>query len=263
MTPNIDTDQASSLQREYYRETAQDYDAMHPRDEHLAALQHVARFLRAIGAKSVLDTGCGTGLAMRTLQAALPDVLIHGNDPSQPLLDIASRRFGIDPARLDCASSERLPYGDGEFDAVVETGKLHHVAAPEKVIAEMLRVARLGVFISDDNFFGSGRLYARVGKFVLARTGLLGYVYRLRRGGHEWLYSPVDGVAWSYSVFDSTPQLAAAGAQVLVLPTSPPGSWAAQAAPLLFASHCLVVALKGSGVDALTSTNHAAPAGIN
>lgn len=262
MTPNVDTDQVTSLQRDYYHQTAEDYDAMHPRDEHLAALQHAARFLRAIGAKSVLDTGCGTGLGIRTLQTALPDIRMYGNDPSQPLLDIAASRFGIDPARLDCASSERLPYGDGEFDAVLETGMLHHVAAPDQVIAEMLRVARLGVFISDDNFYGSGRLLARVSKVVLARIGLLAYVHRLRRGGHEWLYSEGDGVAWSYSVFDSTPQLAAAGAQVLVLPTSPPKSWAAQAAPLLFASHCLVVALKTT-LRRADASSEADPAGIN
>ena len=83
---------------------------------------------------------------------------------------------------------------------------------------------------------------------MLTRLRLLRFAYRLRRRGHEWRYSADDGIAWSYSVFDSIPQLLAADAEVLVLPTNPPQRLAAQAVPLLFAAHCLVVALKRPGL---------------
>jgi ubiquinone/menaquinone biosynthesis C-methylase UbiE len=54
-------------QLRYYEETASRYDAMHvsENDEHAIALRYVAMYLEWLGAESILDTGCGTGRAMR------------------------------------------------------------------------------------------------------------------------------------------------------------------------------------------------------
>lgn len=230
-------------QRAYYRDTAAEYDDMHPFTQHFVGLRQVVMYLQTIGAQTVLDTGCGTGLAMRYLSDAMPGITISGNDPSAALLEIAKQRHAVPEGRLVCASSEELPYEADDFDAVVETGMLHHVPDPTKVVKEMLRVGRHAIFISDTNMFGMGNAFSRIVKLGLYGVGMLQYVNRRRRGGHDWYYSDSDGVAWDYSVFQSLATIREACAEVFVVPTGP-RERLADACPLLCSSHCLIVGLK-------------------
>ncbi len=216
---------------------------MHGFAEHVLALGQVAAYLRAMEAKSVLDTGCGTGLGIRFLKEAIPGIHVHGNDPSRALLDVGIEQHGLDPESLDCCVSDALPYTNGQFDAVVETGMLHHVPEPSIVVGEMLRVARSAVFISDLNIFGAGSLPLRAARLALHRAGLLRRVNRRRRGGNDWYYSQGDGIAWDYSIFSSLDQIRAECAQVFVTPTGNEGPLAT-AFPLAFSSHGLVSAFK-------------------
>jgi ubiquinone/menaquinone biosynthesis C-methylase UbiE len=236
---------AASAQRDYYARTAATYDGMHDMGEHHDALRHVAVYMQAIGARSLLDTGCGTGMAMLYLARAMPGLRTHGNDPSEALLRVAQQRHGIHGEQLDCVGSERLPYADGAFDAVVETGMLHHTPEPQRVVAEMLRVAQKAVFISDSNIYGQAgsSLPTRALKLALARAGLLLPLLRRMRGGHEWYYNEADGVGWSYSVFDSYPLVRGACADAIVVPTGSKRRLA-DACPILFASHCLIAGFK-------------------
>ena len=238
-------------QLDYYRAIADEY-GIDEYSEHVEAISYTIAFLRALGARSVLDTGCGTGFAMRHLAAAIPGLSLRGNDPSSDLLRVAHDRYGIDRGLLDCASSESLPYDDGAFDAVVETGMLHHVPEPARVIAEMLRVARLAVFISDENTYGIGSPAKRLLKLALSRTGYLGAALKLSRGGHEWYSTPGDAIAWRYSVFDSRKQLAEVCPTVIVLPTG--RQRLRDACPVLGASHCLVAAFKAPFADLVGRT---------
>lgn len=231
------------LQREYYARTAESYESLHERAEHVESVAHAVTFLRRIGAREVLDTGCGTGLAMRCLAQEMPDLVLRGNDPSPELLDIAHRRFGIPRESLDVAASDPLPYPAESFDAVIATGVLHHVPDPAAVVAEMVRVARQAVFISDGNWFAMGSLPLRLVKLGLARTGLRARASRFRHGEHEWFYTEGDGVAWAYSVFDSIPLLQERCAEVIVLPVHKRDRPATHS-PLLFAPHCFVAAFK-------------------
>ena len=236
---------AVSAQRDYYARTASDYDTMHEKGEHYDALRHVAIYMRAIGAQSALDTGCGTGMAMLYLEQQIEGLRMRGNDPSAAMLGVATDRHGIPSEQLDCVSSERLPYEDGAFDAVVETGMLHHTPEPQRVVAEMLRVARKAVFISDSNIYGQegSSVAARALKLALARAGLLRPLLRRMRGGHDWYFNDADGVAWSYSVFDSYPLVRGSCADVVVLPTGNKRRLA-DACPILYASHCLIAGFK-------------------
>jgi SAM-dependent methyltransferase len=231
-------------QQAYYAATAEQYEAdhVHDGDEHYLALRHIAFYLEWINARSVLDTGCGTGRALRFLREALPNASVRGNDPSEELLAIAVRDHGVPADSLDCCPSERLPYQDSTFDAVVATGVLHHVPDPEKVVSEMLRVAKLAIFISDGNIYGQGGRNARRMKRLLARVHLLRSVNWVRRRGHHWFYSLGDGIAYSYSVYDSVPQLRKSCPSILVIPTHPSGMNGDN--PLSGSSHCLVSAFK-------------------
>ena len=239
---NVDT--PAKRQRAYYADTADRYEADHVQDgdERYFALQHIAFYLKWIDARSVLDTGCGTGRALRFLRESLPHASIRGNDPSAELLAIAVRDHGVPADAVDCCPSERLPYGDSSFDAVVATGVLHNVAEPDKVVAEMLRVARLAVFISDSNIYGQGGRVARLLKRLLAGAHLLRSVNWVRRGGHNWIYSQGDGIAYSYSVYDSIPQLRKCCPSIVVIPTLSSGMTGSS--PRTASTHCLVSAFK-------------------
>jgi SAM-dependent methyltransferase len=230
------------------------YDGMHPFTQHYVGLRHAAAYLRALGARTILDTGCGTGLALRWLTDALPGTTVYGNDPSAELLRIAVDRHGVPATQLECVGSEELPYRDAQFDAVVETGMLHHVPDPDRIVREMLRVARLAVFISDTNMFGMGSVTSRIGKAGLRGMGALRHVNRWRRGGHDWYFSEEDGVAWDYSVFDSLATLRSACDEVVVIPTGPRERFAS-AVPLFCASHCLIVGLKSPLQDSWQTTD--------
>lgn len=232
-----------ALQRDYYARTAKRYDSMHEQMPHDIALGHVIGFIPWLGAQSLLDTGCGTGWGLRVVGDWLPELQLRGNDPSRELLDVAINRYAVSRDVLDCVGSEQLPYEDGEFDVVVATGVMHHVPRPDRVVGEMLRVARQAVFVSDANIYGGGSLWARLVKRMLAKAGLLRPVHRLRRGGHDWYYSDGDGVAWSYSVYDSLRQVHSACADILVIPTDRSDPRAA-VNPLRWSSHALLCGFK-------------------
>lgn len=237
---------AEALQLSYYRDTAERYDEWHTSgfDEHHFALEHIVFYLNWIGAMSVLDTGCGTGRSMRYIQDRLPGIAVRGNDPSAELLSAAVEKRRISADVLDCASTLELPYPDGAFDAVVETGVLHHVPDPARAVAEMLRVTRKAVFLSDSNIYGQGSIFGRLVKLGLSRLHLLKWVNRARRHGRDWYFSEGDGVAYSYSAFDAIPLLRPTCAQVLVIPTL--ASATPAGVPMLGSSHVLVCAFKES-----------------
>jgi SAM-dependent methyltransferase len=206
-------------QRDYYAETASAYDSMHvqPGDEHFIALEYVAGLLQVIRATSVLDVGSGTGRAMRFLQQRRPDLRVEGVEPVGELRQQARLPESV----LHDASGENLPFEDRSFDLVLSFGLLHHVPDPAPVVAEMMRVARCGVMISDANRFGQGSIPAGALKLAIARAGLWPAFEFLRTRGRGYLESDGDGIFYSYSIFDSVPQLRRWADRVFVIPTKP------------------------------------------
>lgn len=197
-------------QQEYYRSTAAQYDAMHvdPLDEHGIALAFFAGLARHIGAQSILDVGAGTGRGMLALRQALPGVRIVGIEPVGALREVGYAQ-GISPDDLIDGSGDALPFADNSFDMVIETGVLHHVPVPSKVVREMVRVAARGLLISDCNNFGQGSALVRMVKAVLDKLGLWRAAMWLSTGGKMSKWSEGDGVYYSYCLFDDLPEVAA------------------------------------------------------
>jgi SAM-dependent methyltransferase len=230
---------------DYYAATAEQYDDAHRGNhepEHDDALAWIGRLLPGLGIRSILDTGCGTGRGIEFMRQQHPEIVLRGNDPSPDLLRIAVEQRGIPPELLDCASSTPLPYPDGAFDAVMALGVLHHVPAPDRFVQEMIRVSRRAVFISDRNRFGDGHPVWRRMKWIFWKAHLWRLLFRLKNRGKDWYYTDGDGVAFSYSVFDSIELLVRNGYRIAVIPTR--GSGQAYASPLFLASHALVCAIK-------------------
>jgi 23S rRNA (guanine745-N1)-methyltransferase len=86
------------------------------------------------GIRAVLDAGCGEGTYLAVV-AARTGAAAHGIDVSKPAVRLAARRHRAH--RYAVASSYRLPFADGVFDAVVD------VFAPRPYV-ELARVLRPG-----------------------------------------------------------------------------------------------------------------------
>lgn len=194
------------LQRSYYARTAQQYEDLHvqPHDEHGLALAWLSGVIEHCGARSVLDVGCGTGRALRYLKARHPTLRIIGIEPSAELRAVG-HAAGLSTEELIAGDATQIACTDDSFDIVCEFGVLHHIAQPRLAVAEMLRVARVGIFISDDNHFAAGSALGRRVKRGLNALGLWGAAYRLRTGGKGYRISEGDGLSYPYSVFDDLP----------------------------------------------------------
>ena len=106
-----------------------------------AAADAYSKLVEGMEAGSVLDVGCGTGALLARVREM--GLVCHGIDTSVGML--AQARAKVEGAELLRASFYQIPYADGQFDYVVET---HAVSGahidPRRVVAEMLRVCRVG-----------------------------------------------------------------------------------------------------------------------
>jgi SAM-dependent methyltransferase len=119
---------------------------------HFAPLEAVttppaARLLKRAGIRPglrVLDVACGTGVVSVT--AARLGARVTGLDLTPELLERARENSRIAGVEIDWLEGdvEKLPFGDGAFDAVLS--QYGHIFAPrpEVAIGEMLRVLKPG-----------------------------------------------------------------------------------------------------------------------
>jgi len=243
MCPKIDD--AVEKQRRYYAETASRYDAMHAHegDDDSWNLTLVSALLQTIDARSVLDVGAGTGRGVRHLKSSRPDLRACGIEPVAALIDQAAAKSGGPQPVFVQGSGEALPFADASFDAVCSFAILHHVPQPDGVISEMLRVARKAVLIADSNRFGQGRWPIRIAKLALYKAGLWRTINYLKTSGKGYLFTLGDGVAYSYSVYDSFHQIAEWSERLMTIPAEP-GRARSWLHPLLTSGGVLIFAVK-------------------
>jgi len=86
----------------------------------------------------VLELGCGTGDICMQLAGMVHRVV--GTDFAENMITIASER--APDIEFQEADAENVPFGDGEFDAVICNYTAHHFARPEVVFAEAFRVLK-------------------------------------------------------------------------------------------------------------------------
>lgn len=236
---------AATLQREYYERTAHLYHAEHVRegDEHYVALKHISGFFDVLGISSVLDVGCGTGRGMQYFLRNRPGVAVRGVEPIAALMEQAVNVNAIPAGLIQQGSGESLPFADRTFDAAFECGVLHHVKDPNRIVREMMRVSRKAVFLSDENRFAHGSLFARWAKLLLCKAGVFRGAYRLKTLGKGYRFSEGDGLAYSYSVFDSCAVLSEWADRVILIPTDDVKATSVFH-PLLTSFHVLLCAVR-------------------
>jgi demethylmenaquinone methyltransferase / 2-methoxy-6-polyprenyl-1,4-benzoquinol methylase len=103
---------------------------------------------RAGAGDRVLDVATGTGLVAAELVRA-HGCRVVGVDQSEPMLAVARERLAAAPdladrVELRRAEAERLPFADGEFDALTFTYLLRYVDDPGATLRELARVVRPG-----------------------------------------------------------------------------------------------------------------------
>jgi ubiquinone/menaquinone biosynthesis C-methylase UbiE len=114
---------------------------------------HALGMLELTPTDVLLDLGCGTGAAVREASASVRRAV--GFDLSAVMIDRARELAGtLDNVEfLQGDVSDRLPFGDAEFTAILCTTAFHHFARQQDTIREIARVlAPLGrVVIADAN----------------------------------------------------------------------------------------------------------------
>ena len=128
--------------QEFFSSSAGQWDKL--RDElfgdrfHLAALAALADPEWVLG-----DLGCGTGQVSAALAPFVARVVAV--DASAAMLQAAKRRLhGSSNVELRRGELEALPIDDGRLDAATLMLVLHHVAEPERALAEVARVSKPG-----------------------------------------------------------------------------------------------------------------------
>lgn len=216
--------EASALQSGYYARTASDYDAAHVHgdDEHAMALGWLAAMIEQRGYVSVLDVGSGTGRVLHYLKR-VAGLELRGVEPVAALREVG-HRGGLSESQLVEGDALALAFEDNSFDLVCSFGVLHHIADHQRAVAEMTRVARKAVFISDANNFGQGSLRNRILKQALRALGLWRAYDYARTGFKGYHFSEGDGVFYSYSMFDDLPVIEAKFPDQYWMSTRPSGA---------------------------------------
>lgn len=150
-----------------------------------------------------LDVGAGGGFLGDRAALAGPRRVACGCDESAAFLAEATSY------RLRLATAyERLPFADGAFEAAACLAALHHVEAPERVLAEMLRVTAPGGRIAVGDVTAGSRTARFLNEFVDAHTdtGHAGRFFEaealaglLRAAGGRDVRGAAEEIQWSFA----------------------------------------------------------------
>ena len=115
-------------------------------DEFRNAKQRATETLSLRPGDRVLEVGCGTGVDLPALVAAVkPGGRVAGIDLSERAVDQAKLRMAAVPeAEMLVADAHELPFPSESFEACRVDRTMLHLAAPERALAELRRVLTAG-----------------------------------------------------------------------------------------------------------------------
>jgi ubiquinone/menaquinone biosynthesis C-methylase UbiE len=127
---------------------AREYDAM---DHAAVNAQFVIDLLKSLADLPflhVLDLGTGTAQIPIELCRRVPQIHVTAVDAAESMLGIAADNIAMaefdDRIEPVLAGAKALPFAQGRFPVVISNSILHHIAEPQQVISEALRVAEPG-----------------------------------------------------------------------------------------------------------------------
>ena len=108
-------------------------------------MEQLKTFFAGKSIQKVLDIGTGTGDFIKLILPVFPEsVHITGIDPSGEALAEARREITSANVEFMRMEGEKLNFDDQTFDVVCLSNAMHHLANPEKTLAEMKRVVKAG-----------------------------------------------------------------------------------------------------------------------
>jgi SAM-dependent methyltransferase len=111
-------------------------------DSRAASLaKHISDFVRPSGDERALDVGTGAGALALALAPFVREVV--GLDPVPELLELARERATTNSEFVE-GDGTALPFPDGDFDLSGTHRTLHHIARPDRIVAELARVTQSG-----------------------------------------------------------------------------------------------------------------------
>jgi SAM-dependent methyltransferase len=133
--------------------------------------RHTARIIvetaRRLGARSIVDVGCGNGVNLAALQSALPLNDVVGIDVSRQALDVAQARVRGDFHEMDLERGEPLPR---KFDLVLTSQVIEHLHDDDAFLRMLRAMCGRYVFV--------GTMQGRMRKSELSIGHLRNYTRR-------------------------------------------------------------------------------------
>lgn len=134
---------------EFYVDTQADYND--PNDNTVyaqVAVENYRRFWQTCGSfgvpfGSLLDAGCRNGVVLHEALRLAPVLNAQGID-LVPQFVATALASGLNVIEGDI---HKMPYRDGQFDAVYCSQVLEHCPMPEQALAELFRVAKSALFV--------------------------------------------------------------------------------------------------------------------
>jgi SAM-dependent methyltransferase len=109
-------------------------------------IEHAVERLQPRPGEQVLDVATGTGWGSRIIAQRFPGVRVVGADIADQMLEHARSAARLQQLDIEYhhADAEKLPFGDGAFDAVISTFGVMFAGNPEAAAAELARIVRKG-----------------------------------------------------------------------------------------------------------------------
>ena len=110
----------------------------------------LVRLLKDHQAKTILDLGCGSG--RHTVYFAQQGFSVYGLDNSPQAIELTRQWLADEGLQSDLklqSMTERLPYEDAFFDAVVSVQVIHHapISTIKDIVHEICRVLKVGGYV--------------------------------------------------------------------------------------------------------------------
>jgi len=123
------------------------------------SIEHCVMRLNPQPGERILDLSTGTGWTSRVV--ARRGATVIGADIAADLLEAARANAEAEGLRIDyqVGDAEKLPFKDGEFDAVVSTCGIMFASRPEAAAGELARVCRKGGRIALTTWLSDGNLF--------------------------------------------------------------------------------------------------------
>ena len=94
--------------------------------------------IKRVRGDSLLDVGCGTGIAASIIASVYPKLKVVGMEPNDNAREIWKAR-GVE---VKVGSATDIPFEADSFDTVFSSHVVEHIEDDKKAVSEILRVAR-------------------------------------------------------------------------------------------------------------------------